>query len=511
MKIRTLTLLTATAFAVPSAEAAGVKFVRSELNVPGGILWVTTGDLDGDQKTDLVLSYRRGSGPRSQRFMAVFFRGEKGYGSQPDVAIAAPKNAGIFDVGDAFGDARDEILYLAPDGLYAQAFVDRKPANPTRVLTTPSLISSPEEDDLVVWDFVRPFGPGQPLTAIIPTRSDLLMFRRDGEAWKPWSKVDIEQYSSYDAEISTFRRDRRGGSSGRPYSFRSTTIVPLLDILDQTGDGKPDLITSFEDRINLHPMLDDGTISTKAAKQTWLAVRSQNELETRDAGVSTQLVDIDLDGIADACVQKISGGISSLSTETHLYRGLKGGGFSPQPVQTFKDDGFASLAAFIDVDGDGKLEMLHPQSTVSIMAISQMMLSKELTLSVRVRRAAEDKSLFFEKKPVQTIDTRFGLDLTVGATLRGAAPLFGYDFDGDGVKDVMLSQGGDKMVLHRGTKKKDEMFQEEGNLTLSAPGTSTTIPIHRDTAKTSRPDLLLYYVDRAELAGKMYLFSAERE
>ena len=54
-------------------------------------------------------------------------------------------------------------------------------------------------------------------------------------------------------------------------------------------------------------------------------------------------------------------------------------------------------------------------------------------------------------------------------------------------------------------------FQEEGHVTLSAPGTSTTIPIHPDAAKQMRPDLLLYYVDRADLAGKMYLFSARQE
>jgi hypothetical protein len=105
----------------------------------------------------------------------------------------------------------------------------------------------------------------------------------------------------------------------------------------------------------------------------------------------------------------------------------------------------------------------------------------------------------------------FGLDLTVGATLRGSAPIFGYDFDGDGLRDVLLSQGGEKLVLHRGVRKGGDLFQEEGHVTLSAPGTSTTIPIHPDMAKTGRPSLLLYYVDRADLAGKMYLFTPEND
>lgn len=487
--------------------AAALKMPRQEMRVPGGILWLTTGDLDGDKKTDLVLSYRRGSGPRSQRFIAVFFRGEKGYAAEPDVAIAAPKNAGIFDVGDAFGDGKDEIVYFAPDGVYAQAFVDRKPTNPTRVLTSASLISSPEEDDLVYWDFLRAFAPGQPQTLIVPARDDLRMFRRDGDTWKPWSRANIEQYSSYDAEIATFRRDRRGGSSGRPYSFRSTTIVPLLDFIDQNGDGRVDLVTSYEDRVAVYPALEDGTISVKAAHQIWFSIRSPNELETRDAGVSTQIVDFDMDGVADACVQKISGGITTLATETHLYRGLKTGGFEAKPAQIFKDEGFASLVAFLDIDGDGKLEMVHPQSEVSISAIGSMLLSKELALKLRLRRMSADKTLIYEKKPVQTLETLFGLDLTVGATLRGAAPLFGYDFDKDGLRDVIMSDGGEKLVLHRGQKKSGELFSEDSSLSLTAPGTSTTLPIQPDLSKPGRPDLLLYYVDRADLAGKLYLFT----
>lgn len=499
-----LLVLAAGALAGPAAGAP--RFTKQELAVPGGILWLTTGDLDGDRLTDLILSYRRGSGSRAQRFLAVFFRRPTGFTKDPDVTMAAPRSAAVFDVGEALGDGREQIVYLAADGVYAQSFVDRRPGNPARILTVASLVSEPEEDDLATWDFLRPMGPGGPATLIIPTRGPLRLFRAEaGAVWKPWSRLSIAQLSTYDAELSTFRRDRRGGASGRPYAFRSTTVVPVIDLADQTGDGKIDVITSLEDELAVYPALEDGTISAKPVFAAELGVRTQEELETRDASVSSAIVDLDGDGIADAVISKISGGITTLGTKTYLFRGVKGGGFEPKPAQVFEDEGFAALAQFVDADGDGRLEMVHPHAPVSIVGISQMMLSKELTLGVRIRRPAAERPAFFEKGATQTIDTVFGLDLSVGATLRGIFPIFGHDFDGDGRRDAVLSEGGAKMVLYRGVEG-EEPFDTGGAISLSAPGASTTIPLYPDVARKGRPDVLTYFVDRPELAGRLILF-----
>lgn len=495
---------------VCGARDAEARFVKTELRVPGSILWMTTGDLDGDGLTDLVFSYRRGVGPRSAKFLAIFFRKATGWGPEPDLAFAAPKNAAVFDVGDGLGDAKDELVYIAQDGVYAQVIVDRKPTAPTRLFAVASLVAQPEEDDLVTWDFLRPFAPGEPPMIVIPTRGPLRLFRRAGDEWKPWSRVEIEQFSAYDAETSTYRRDRRGGSSGRPYAFRSTTIVPNIDFIDQTGDGRLDVVTSYEDRVAVFPMLEDGTISPDPSHTAWFQIRTPEEMETRDSGVSVQLMDLDGDLVADACVSKISGGITSLATETRLYRGVKGGGFEPKAAQVFIDEGFGALVQFVDVDGDGKPEMVHPRSSVSIMAVSQMMLSKELSLELRIRRATSERPLFFEPSPAQTIETVYGLDLSVGATLRGSFPIFGHDFDGDGIRDVVSSQGGAKMTLQRGRRAK-EPFESEGRITLSAPGTNTTMAIFPDVARKKRPDLVLYYVDRADLTGRGFVFTNSDE
>jgi hypothetical protein len=480
-------------------------FAKQELEVPGMTLWVSTGDLDGDAMTDLIVSYRRGSGPSAERFLAIFFRTKEGYAPRPDIAFSPLKHAAMFDIGDSNSDGADEILYLTSGGVYVQPFAGRKPQPPTKLINASTIAGAPEEEDFPAWDFLRDVkGIGKLM--VLPSRTRINLFKPDqGAAWKKWCSVDIDQYSFYDTETATFRRSSQGGSSGRPYSIRVTTVIPNLDFIEQTGDGKIDLVTNYDDRVSIHPHLDDGTISASPSHTQWMKVLTPQELENRDTFVFSNVQDIDGDGIADLSITKIGGGITTLASEVRIYRGRKGGGFDTKAAQTFADEGFGALSRFVDVDGDGRNDMVHPHAEVSIVTISSALLSSSLGLDVRIRRPGRPPE-FFEPKPAQKLDTSFGLDLSVGASLRGTAPIFGHDFDGDGIRDALLSDGGDKMALHRGKKGDNELFDDDGTITLPAEGSNTTEVLNPSTKSDSKPDVLVYYVARKGKSGKLLVF-----
>ncbi len=491
--------------AMMMATPAQAKFRRQALSVPGSVLSLSDGDLDGDGFTDLVVSYRRGSGPRARRYLAVFFRGPEGYPAKPQAAYAVPPRTAAFDIGDVVGDARDELVYLASTGVFAQRFDNRKPLAAERLLSAPSLVSGPEEEDLVAWDFVKtPAGMKQPIM-VLPGRRSLRVYRRHADGWKSWANVKLGLFSYYDAESPTYRRSGRGGASGRPYAFRVTTIVPNLEWIDQTGDGLVDLVTFYEDRVDVFPQSAEGKLAERAQHHRWFQMLTKDELTSRDVRVSAKVRDLDADGIADLALEKIGGGITTLATEVRLYRGLKGGGFSARPVQVFADEGFAALSDFVDVDGDGRLEMVHPHSEVSIMAMSGALLSKTLDLDVRIREPQATGEGFFRPKPVQVLETSYGLDFSVGASIRGAAPIFGHDFSGDARPDVLLSEGGSAMGLHPGLGGKVARFDEDAQAQLDAQGSNTTraVRARRDGA---RADIVVYYIARKSLAGRIFVF-----
>jgi hypothetical protein len=490
-----------------ASRSDAAPFDRQDLEVPGSALAASTGDLDGDGLVDLVVAYRRGAGPAARRFLAVFFRGPSGFPVRPDAAFQVPEGSAAFDVGDVVGDARDELLHLTASGVLAQGFEARKPAPPTRLITTATLVLAPEEDDLVAWDFLRGPRPGEPATLLLPTRRELKLYRRVGEEWRAWSSCDVDLFSYYDAESRHYRRSARGGSSGRPYAFRVTTVVPNVDLVEQTGDGRVDLVAHYEDRVAVFPASEDGTLAHAPSTRQWLQLRSPAELDARDTEVSAQVVDLDADGVADLAVTKIGGGITTLRTETRIHLGKKGGGFAERAAQVFADDGFAALVRFEDLDGDGALEMLHPRAEVSVMTMSRAMLASKLDLELRIRRAAP-KPLVFATSAVQTLETTFGLDLSVGTALRGTAPIGGADLDGDGRRDLVLSHGADAMGLHRGTGRSGQPFEEDPSAKLAADGSPQTQIIPSRSNGAGRAEVLVYFVAHRKLSSKLHVFRA---
>jgi hypothetical protein len=437
--------------------------------------------------------------------LAIFFRSPTGWQPRPDLMLAAPQGAAIFDLGDALPAAGDEIVFMTSFGVMAQSLSGRRPAPPATIVRQRTLVSTPEEEDLIRWDFLRVLAPGQPPTMIVPSRGPVDFWRQDGSgAWKRWCKSRVPHQSFYDAESLTFKQGRRGGAGGRPFSLRMITVVPTITFADQTGDGIADLITTYEDRVAVHAARSDGTVSSTATYQRWLQFLSPQEQASRDTEMSLDVLDIDQDGIADLSATKIGGGITNLRSETRIYRGQSGGGFSPQPDQVFKDDNFAVIVRYVDLDGDGRLEMVHPEVEVSLFAMSQVFVSGKFGLDLRMRRrAAPGSGKVFEEKPVQVLETVFGLDFSTGGAMRGMAPLGGLDFDGDGKNDILLSQGADRMELHRGLGGKGDFFDDDPSLTLSGPISRETYLVPHKPGGKGELDVVAAFVDQPKMVGKI--------
>jgi hypothetical protein len=488
-----------------AADAGG--FERQTLRVPGTVQWVTDGDLDGDGRRDLVVSYRRKGGPASERFFAIFYRSARGFGTRPSHMFRAPGAAAVFDVGPALAaDAeapRDQLLFWAWDGLFSMSFAGRRVRGPKLELPARTLIGAPEEEDLPHWDFARRVD-GAPLL-VVPTSTCTRLYRPREGAWHRAATLPIRPLEQYDPETETFRPAEDGGAPTRNYALRVTRSLPKLTFIDQTGDGRADVVASFEDRVEVYRGRLDGTVQPEPVARTWFRLRTPAEIENRDATLYSTVVHLDGDGVADLCISKSAGGLTTFRSEVQLYRGVRGGGFEPEPAQVFERASLGSLVSFVDVDGDGRAEMLQPAAEISLAAMVRALFAKSFQVDIRIHRPREADG-FFEPDPVQVLTARFDLDLGSSATVRGAPPLFGHDFDGDGAPDALMSDGGDRIALHSGVPADGTApkrpFRADAFVGLEGPTSGTTVVLPAGRAG-GRPDVLVYYVGRDDLRSQL--------
>lgn len=519
------------------AYAEAVGFTGQSSKVPGQVMSVAPGDLDGDGLEDLTVAYRRGVGPTAERFLAVFFRRPEGLSRTPDLAFGAPRGAAIFDVGDVDGAPGEELVYLTDSGVWAHGFGGRTGKPVEKILPALSLIGDPEDDDLPSWDFVRNLSSGaeamakgagrdrgspssgrngglsqaststpseaaRPATTILlPGRRDLRLFRPGASSVEPFCRVRVEQKSYYSVQGAgpASPRGARGGS----FAFRVTTTIPNLELVEADGDGRLDLVTHFEDLISFHPGTEDGCFARTAARRQLMGMRTREELRSDDAFVSASVQDLDGDGIADLALTKVSGGLTNFRTEIRLHRGEKGGGYASEPAQVFQTEGFGAFAQFEDIDGDGAVDMVQPRAEISILGLTRVLLSQTAAIDIVIRKRSSDPRRFFDPEPVQVLETVFGLDFSSSSGLLGSIPLFGHDFNGDGRPDLLLSRGKDRMALHRG-RAGAKPFEDDSRYVLEGPGSFSTRVLRPGLGMA--PEVLVWYPGRKGLDDTLNVY-----
>lgn len=511
--VRTIGAALAVLIGVSGAAEAGSPFSRRTSRVPGQIVSVHPGDLDGDGLSDLVVMYRRGTGRRARRYAAVFFRSPGGLAPVPSLAFAVPKDAALYDVGPLDDLPGDDLAYLTHTGVWFHNFADRKGHPVRKLVSAPALVGDPEDGDLLEWPFLRRLpapSSGTGVAASTSTRAavfvpglrDLRVFLPEPGGHRLGCRVRAELRSAYATDGSNMRGGSGGASSSGDVSLRVSFAVPRLTIIEATGDRRVDLVTHSEDYVAVHPGTEDGCFARSATRRQLFSMRTAEEARRGTGAVSSQVQDLDGDGIADLVLSKVAGGLTDLHTEMRFHRGERGGGFEGRPAQTLRSSGFAAFPEFVDLDGDGRPEMVRPKLEMGVKALAEILVSSSVTIDLDVHPRSA-RGGFFVSEPTMGLRTSFGLDFSRPYGMLGAMPQFGHDLDGDGRPDALISSGPDSMALHRGRAGRQPL-EEDADFELEGPGSYFTQII--DPGLRHRPEVLVWYPGRDDLDGTVHVY-----
>jgi hypothetical protein len=489
------------ALALAPASALALSFSAQDLAVKGKVLDVLPADVSGDGLKDLVVVSRAGLEPRFTRHVSVFVqKAGQGFAAKPDATAEAPADAALIDAAPTPGGRGESIYLLGHEGLYLWP-----PANgsglgkPQLVRRQAGLIAFPDDDALPVYDFVRPWKGGARNWAMLPG-SDRLTFIPIDAPGQAGEEVLVRA----DVETESVGKNDEGVV---PFALRATVAIPTLAVEDADGDGRKDLFVARGEDAACHLQGEDGRFSPKADRFQHLAIRTQDERVLRNTNVISSAFDLNGDRLADLVVHKFGGSFPNLRSATQIHLGRRDGPARAEPSYRHDAEGFAGSVRFVDVDRDGRRDLVMPVSKLGISDLIRVILTKKVAVTVAVflQRTAG----LFAQKPDYTRQMVYQVDSRSGIAVIGISPNFEGDFNGDGKADLLVGAGGTAVEVYLGGRTPGKLFGPKPDATVTCPATISARV--EDLTGDGASDFFAFYPLEPKLEGTLKVFLARKD
>ncbi len=195
---------------------------------------------------------------------------------------------------------------------------------------------------------------------------------------------------------------------------------------------------------------------------------------------STKMDDINADGLPDLVVTQMKGTVN-LRAMTQVYLASGPFAYPDAPTATFSAKGTIASPALVDVDGDGKKDMLFLSIPFGVRNIVNFFVRGKLSARAEVYLFQDGK---FASKP--TFEEDFLLDAPDGRE-RVAYTL--GDFSGDGRMDVAFGAGANKMDIF--TSSPERLVSSRPWVSLEIPSFGIAHPCDLNGNKAK--DMVLFH------------------
>ncbi len=422
------------AFAAHGEDPFTIRAIESS----GRTVLANLVDLDGDGRGDLLTVVFSGVPPNESRQMRVYYQRPDGsLPPEPDERDAVPAGVAAYDLAELEPERGVELLLLQREGITVQGFRDRIPRRRELAIPAPPLLAlAADERGLDRLRLARS-DLGGPLRLVAPGLGECVVLDPIGRVL---GRLGVGVRVNYLVPP-------RPGPLISESEMEAYVDFPRMGVGDVDGDGRPDLVASSRHELRVFLQREDGRFRRAPDRTLALGLIRETDHIRASGTVRSELGDLDGDGRTDLVISSKSGGFFDAESEIRIYLNRGSGWDLKAPDQRFRGKGSVTTLQLIDLDADGRPELLDASLRVSVLGFVDLLLTRSLDIRARVFRAG--KSGRFETKP--WLERSFGVGLNFD-TFRpsGFVPTLDGDLNGDGYPDLLASGDGEALEIFLG-------------------------------------------------------------
>ena len=406
-----------------------------------------------NQGADLIAIVISDSPPVEKRRLVIFPAPWSAESAPPPITIDVPADIVAFDVGNVDDTPGDELVLLSATKLQ----ILRPLAPPVSLAqrdTTPPLSQisfalplplPPRTRGLSRLAFLGDWNGLGAVEALLPTLSGAaLLSLKDGAR----RDLPLPILADYDT-MNTRTRAPDG-------FFGSSVTWPILMQADHNGDQRPDLFALSRFGVWIYHAGPNGLTHQPNHRSLLRLFSTTEELRPRATAVRLFAQDLDADGLADLTIHRTAGNLLSSRSATDIYRNHGNGiDLTASPHFALKtDDAFATIE-LVDLDSDGRTEILQAQFSFSIFQAIRVLTTRRAAIELRVLSLPDLQRS--QPSPPHTSahtswsgDVALRLDFSQGRA-EGLLPNAEGDWNGDRRRDLLYGLSREEIAIHLGT------------------------------------------------------------
>ena len=408
----------------------------------GRAVAVEFADLNGDALTDLMVVALFGIPPDEKRTVRVYLQKRDGsLPNEPDHTIPVPQRSAVYEIADLKERPGQEVVLLRPEGVTLLSLADASghswhlpvPGPPTLGLTD-------DERGFEAFPLVyRDLGPEPWL--LVPQIGQLLALSAEGVGR---ARLEIPRRANYfiapRSVLATVESD-----------FQVFVDAPKLSVGDVDGDGRGDVVLSTRHELWVYLKRENGSLPTSPDRRLGLHLVTPRDHIRGTGGVATVATDIDGDGRLDLLVSHVEGSFSDAASTVYVHMNRGGEWRLDDPDHVFRSDASLDTNALLDLDRDGRAELVRMKLRFSVLEVVEFLLTREVDIQVWIHRYHPTRG--FEEEPwVKTqVELPFSFDTY---RVKGFMPTADADLNADGFPDFVFSGGGDAIEIALGGGEK---------------------------------------------------------